>query len=470
MFYIIEIKKYFYYIYIMFNKSVFIFRRDLRSVDNLGLIYACKNSKEVLPIFIFTPEQIEKNSFKSDNAVQFMIESLEELNKSLDNKLRLYFGKQEDIIAKLFKKDKNIDAVVFNMDYTPYSIKRDKKIAQVCKKNKKKCMSAHDYLLHKIGSLLKEDETPYRVYTPFFRAAFKKPVNSPKNYKCKNIGKAPSITKSIDFQDTKKFYKENKNILVKGGRTHALKILNSIKDFKEYNKNRNDLTYETTQLSAYIKFGNVSIREVFYKIKLKLPNSNQLFNQLYWREFYYYIAYYFPVFGKSMKPKYDKIKWSNNNNIFKKWCEGKTGYPIVDAGMREMNETGYMHNRSRLITSNFLVKLCLISWEKGEKYFAQKLTDYDPSVNNGNWQWTSGSGADSQPYFRIMNPWSQSEKFDKNAEYIKKWVPELKDVEPKHLHNWEKFHINYDINYPSPIIDYKSSRKKTLDTYKKYLN
>ena len=150
-----------------------------------------------------------------------------------------------------------------------------------------------------------------------------------------------------------------------------------------------------------------------------------------------------------MKPKYDKIKWSTNNNIFKKWCEGKTGYPIVDAGMREMNETGYMHNRSRLITSNFLVKLGLISWEKGEKYFAQKLTDYDPSVNNGNWQWTSGSGADSQPYFRIMNPWTQSEKFDKNAEYIKKWVPELKNVEPKHIHNWEKFNNQYKIT----IID-----------------
>ena len=454
----------------MFNKSIFIFRRDLRIQDNLGLIYACKNSKSVMPIFIFTPEQIQNNSFKSDNAVQFMIESLEELNKSLNNNLKLYFGKQENIINKLLKKDNNIEAIVFNRDYTPYAIKRDKSIAKVCKKLNKKCMVHHDYLLHKIGTVLKDDETPYRVYTPFFRSASKKTVTKPNNYKCKNISKAPKISKSINFSDTKKYYNHNNNILVEGGRTNAMKILNKVKDFKEYNNKRNDLTYETTQLSAYIKFGNVSIREVYYKFKSKLPNSNQLFNQLYWREFYYYIAFYFPVFGKSMKPKYDKIKWSTNNSIFKKWCEGKTGYPIVDAGMREMNETGYMHNRSRLITSNFLVKLGLISWEKGEKYFAQMLTDYDPSVNNGNWQWTSGSGADSQPYFRIMNPWTQSEKFDKNAEYIKKWVPELKNVEPKHIHNWEKYHTNYDINYPSPIIDYKSSRKKTLEVYKKYLN
>jgi deoxyribodipyrimidine photo-lyase len=454
----------------MFNKVIFIFRRDLRIYDNLGLLYACKNSKEVIPIFIFTPEQIDDNSFKSNNAVQFMIDSLKDLNKSLNGKLGLYFGKQDEVIKKLLKKNSDIDAVVFNTDYTPYALKRDKAIAKVCKKLKKKCFGSHDYLLHKIGKFLKDDGTPYKVYTPFFKMASKFKVDKPKTNKYKHYKTLNNISASISFSDTNKFYETNKNILVEGGRTHALKILNKLDNFSNYNNKRNDLTYETTQLSAYIKFGNISIREVYHKLKSKVSNTNQLFKQLYWREFYYYIAYYFPVFGKSMKPKYDKIKWKSDNSIFKKWCEGKTGYPVVDAGMREMNETGYMHNRSRLITSNFLVKLCLISWEKGEKYFAQKLTDYDPSVNNGNWQWTSGSGADSQPYFRIMNPWTQSDKFDKNAEYIKKWVPELKDVEPKHIHNWEKFHKQYDINYPKPIIDYKSSRKKTLDTYKKYLN
>ena len=454
----------------MFNKLIFIFRRDLRIEDNLGLLYACKHSKYILPIFIFTPEQIKKNSFKSDNAVQFMIESLKDLNKLLNNKLKLYYGKQKDIIEKLLKKDKDIDGVVFNTDYTPYAIKRDTNIAKVCKKLKRKCLASHDYLLHKIGKFLKEDGTPYKVYTPFFKMASKFKVDKPKKNRCKNYKNSDKIKESIDFKDTDGFYKKNKNILVKGGRTNALKILNKLDDYSHYNSKRNDLTYETTQLSAYIKFGNVSIREVYHKLKSQVSSNNQLFKQLYWREFYYYIAFYFPIFGKSMKPKYDKIKWKTNSSIFKKWCEGKTGYPVVDAGMREMNETGYMHNRSRLITSNFLVKLCLISWEKGEKYFAKKLTDYDPSVNNGNWQWTSGSGADSQPYFRIMNPWTQSEKFDKDAEYIKKWVPELKDIEPKHIHNWEKFHNQYDINYPKPIIDYKLSRKETLDTYKKYLN
>ena len=452
----------------MFNKSIFVFRRDLRIVDNLGLIYACKSSKSVIPIFIFTPEQIEDNGFKSDNAVQFMIESLEELNNSLDDNLGLYYGKQENIINELIEKDDNIEAVVFNGDYTPYAIKRDKSIARVCKKRNKKCVVRHDYLLHEIGTVLKDDDTPYRVYTPFYRSASKKTVNEPDNHKCRNIGKAPNTPSSIDFSETKKHYNHNDAILVRGGRSNAMKILD--KDFKDYNNKRNDLTHETTRLSAYIKFGNVSIREVYHKFKSKLPDSNQLFRQLYWREFYYYIAFYFPVFSKSMKPKYDNIRWSGDNDIFTKWCEGNTGYPIVDAGMREMNETGYMHNRSRLITSNFLVKLGLVSWRKGEKYFARMLTDYDPCVNNGNWQWTSGSGADSQPYFRIMNPWIQSEKFDKNAEYIRKWVTELKNVETKHIHNWYKFHTQYKINYPPPVIDYKSSRKKTLDVYKKYLN
>ena len=168
-----------------------------------------------------------------------------------------------------------------------------------------------------------------------------------------------------------------------------------------------------------------------------------------------------------MKEKYNNLKWDNNANYFNKWKKGKTGYPIVDAGMREMNETGYMHNRARLITSNFLIKLLLIDWRKGEQYYATQLVDYDPSVNNGNWQWGAGSGADSQPYFRIFNPWLQSKKFDKDCEYIKKWLPELKDVNDKDIHNWEIKHKDYSINYPKPIIDYKIQKEKSIAMYKK---
>ena len=460
----------------MYQNSIFIFRRDFRLTDNSGLIEALENSKNVTPIFIFTPEQIDKNSYKSDNAIQFMIESLTELENKIKKKkgqLYYFYGKQDKIISKITKNN-NIDAVYFNKDWTPYAIKRDEKIKKLCLKKDIECVQVEDYTLLPINKLLNQNEEVYKVYGAFYRNAKNFKVPKPKKIKNFNFNKIKT-SDNIQLNYIDKFYQKNDDILVRGGRKNAQKILKTIKNFNKYSTKRNELDYETTHLSAYIKFGCLSIREVYHKMKKHLKPDNQLFNQLFWKEFYVYISKYIPhvLKGKSMKLKYDEIKWDNNNSIFKKWCEGKTGFPIVDAGMRELNKTGYMHNRSRLITSGFLVKLALIDWRKGEKYFAQKLTDYDPAQNNGGWQWSSGSGADSQPYFRIMSPISQSTKFDPDGSYIKKWIPELKDVEPKHLHDWEKFNNLYDlkkINYVEPCLDYKKARKRTMEIYKKYLN
>jgi deoxyribodipyrimidine photo-lyase len=263
-----------------------------------------------------------------------------------------------------------------------------------------------------------------------------------------------------------KYYTENKLISVKGGRTFATKILQKISrgDFEKYSQTRDQLSNDngTTRLSAYIKFGCVSIREVYQVLKSK----RDLIRQLIWRDFYANILYSFPhVLGHAMKKNYNKIQWHHNPKWFEAWREGMTGFPVVDAGIRQLNQTGYMHNRARLITASFLVKTLLISWEHGEKYFAKKLTDYDPASNNGNWQWIASTGADSQPFFRIFNPWEQAKNFDPNAEYIKRWVPELKDVPVKDIMNWGDVSTLEKINYPKPIVDYSKQKKLALKMY-----
>lgn len=453
----------------MYDKSIFIFRRDFRLYDNNGLNKALQESKEVIPCFIFTPEQIKNNDYKSDNAVQFMMESLTDLNNQLKKyktKLYKFFDKPHEAVKKIIK-ELDIDCVYVNEDYSPYSIKRDKKIKKICDKNNVEFISVHDCLLNKVGTITTDGDV-YQKFTPFYKRALEFKVDKPskiKNYKnfCSNRVKI----KNIYDGDLKEHYKINKNIWQNGGRNNALKILKNIKIHKNYNKDRNILTKETTNLSGYIKFGCLSIREVYYTFKDKLGNKNDLIKQLYWRDFYHNILWAYPrVIGGALKVKYNKIKWSYDKTVFKKWCEGKTGFPIVDACMRSMNKTGYMHNRGRLIVSNFLIKILMIDWQWGEKYFSQKLIDIDIANNNGNWQWGASTGADSQPYFRIMNPWSQSAKFDKNCEYIKKWIPELKNVESKHLHKWDEHYKDYNVKYPEPIVDYSKNRKKAIKMYK----
>lgn len=456
------------------TKSIFIFRRDLRLYDNIGLIEACKNSNEVLPIFIFTPEQINKiqNKYFSDNSVQFLIESLDDLNKQLNEKnsrMFYFYGKNEEILKKI-KKEFDFKSVFVNRDYTPYSIKRDKTIETFCKENDITFVSLNDITLLKMDEGMNKENKQYKVFTPFYKKALKYSIEKPDTYKCKNFVNKNKKIKIEYEKDIHNFYKKNKEILVNGGRKIGLKKLKSLKKFKKYGKTRDYPKTDTTHISAMNKYGCISIREVYWEIK-KI-NVEPLLRQLYWRDFYYRISYYYPrvLKGKSFKKEYDKIKWKTNKKKLEKWKEGKTGFPMVDAGMRQMNTTGWMHNRLRMIVSNFLVKDLFIDWREGERYFAQTLYDYDPSQNNGGWQWSSGSGTDSQPYFRIFNPWLQSKKYDKDCEYIKKWVPELKNIPNKHIHKWYEFHKKYDIDYPKPMVNHQNAKKNTLKLYKKYLD
>jgi len=438
------------------ENGLFIFRRDLRIVDNNGLNFLSELCHNIYTIFIFTPEQVGSgNKYKSDNSVQFMIESLMDLASEIKKQggyLYTFYGHNDKVIADCIKTW-DINVVAFNLDITPYARIRDNGIVKMCQRMKVFITYDYDYYLHPPGSIKTGSGLPYQKFTPYYNVASKIKVQQPaskKHLPFKN--KETHVPNKITLEQAmKKFTKINPDILVHGGRPEALKMLSkAVRDIKNYDATHNDLNKKTTELSAAIKFGCVSIREV-YKA---LHSKTGLIRQLYWRDFYANILYEFPqVLGHSLKPKYDKIKWHHNSNWFSAWCKGETGFPIVDAGMRQMNTTGYMHNRSRLIVASFLVKTLLIDWREGEKYFAQTLTDYSPENNNGNWQWISSSGADSQPFL--------------NCEYIKKWVPELATLDPKIIHNWETEWINHkDIKYPKPICNYSEQRDKALKIYK----
>ena len=467
------------------TRSLFIFRRDFRIKDNTGLIKALSESDEVIPIFIFTPEQIKSNPYKSDNAVQFMIESLLDLNTKL-KELNFFYGNYIKVIDSIVKSvlsssTQSIQKIYTNTDYTPYAIKRDADIAKYCKKNKIDFHPIHDILLFEPSTLLNLSGGIYQKYTPFYRKALSevKKINSVSKSSESTLVKKAKIIRIkknkylISKKELAKFYKHNPVLNINGGRDNALKVLASLKGFKKYDDERNLLNIETTHLSGYLKFGCLSIREVFFHLKKIFGLSNGLIKQLIWREFYYHLGFgKTERFGKSLKEQYDKIKWKKNTKHLEAWKEGLTGFPVVDAAMTQLNTKGYMHNRGRLLTASFLIKNLGIDWREGEKYFAQKLLDYDVLVNNGNWQWVSGSGADSQPYFRVFNPTLQSTKFDVDCEYIKRWLPNLKDIPAKHLHNWSDFYKEYnlaDINYVKPIVDYKESKASALELYKSAL-
>jgi deoxyribodipyrimidine photo-lyase len=453
-----------------YENGLFIFRRDLRVIDNNGLNLANDICKKIYPIFIFTPEQVTgANKYKSDNAIQFMIESLQDLSvkiSKMGGHLMCFYGNNNSIVSYLIKT-LEIDVVCFNVDYTPYALHREQGIIQLCDKMNKPVEFAHDYYLHIPGTILNLQKQPYQKFTPFYNASLKKKVDAPVGLrKIHFASSSKQLQHTIKLNEAlKKFTKVNTEILVHGGRDNAIhQIKIATKNIKNYSKTHNELNHSTSELSAYIKFGCLSIREV-YKI---FRSKHDFIRQLFWRDFYANILFSFPtVLGHSLKPKYNKIKWHHNKSWFEAWTKGETGFPIVDAGMRQMNHTGYMHNRARLIVASFLVKTLLIDWREGEKYFAQSLTDYDVANNNGNWEWIMGGGADSQPYFRIFNPWRQSEEYDPDCEYIKYWVPELKDIPNKDIHKWDIKYVNYkDLKYPKPICNYEEQKDKVLKMYK----
>ena len=470
--------------------NIFLFHRDLRINDNTTLIYQSEKDKETIPIFIFTPEQILKknNNYHSNNSVQFMIESLHELSvfiKDKNGKLYFFMGDTLDVL-KSIHKEHSINSIAYNIDYTPYAIKRDTMVNKWCEDNNIKHYAQEDYVLYNIiegETKNKTSDNGYLVFTPFKNHCMKK-------LKVRNINLFHSFKFTINNTLSKnkyymkeseidKFYTDNPDINVHGGRKNGLAILKKIDDWADYNKNRDYMEYKTTFLSAHNHFSTISIREVYHKILSKLGHKNNLINELHWRDFYMNIAYFYPKVlegqiknkNKPLKEKYEKTKWPFNKKLFTAWCEGTTGFPIVDACMTQLNTTGYMHNRGRMIVASFLCKDLLIDWRYGEKYFATKLVDYDPTANSGGWQWASSTGADSQPYFRIFNPWLQQEKFDKDCEYIFKWLPQLIDISNKDLHNWYKpeIHEQYlklNINYVKPILDHDKQKKKALALYK----
>lgn len=461
--------------------GIFIFTRDLRLEDNIPLIQALKDNDYILPIFVFNPEQItDNNSYKSNNCVQFMIECLDDLDKTLKKKksrLFYFYGDTSDIIKKIIKKSDKYEfkSVYISQDYTFFAKKREKDLQKICTDLDINLFIIENHMLTGVNKVKKDNGEYYKKFTPYYNNAKKieklKPVkNTRNNY----IKQSYSFNFEYD-KDIHKFYKKNDNILVQGGRDNALRILKEIKDFKNYNKDREiPSIHGTTYLSAYLKFNVVSVREV-YKSFQKLSSNNKLLTQLYWRDFYMHIMYHYnPI--KSNR-KYD-TKWENNANWIKKWKTCTTGIPIIDAAMTQMNTCGWMHNRCRMIVSNFLIKIMRCDWTIGEKYFAQMLVDYDIYNNNGGWLWSCGSGKlsgfdfslDSQPYFRVFNPWRQAETYDKDCTYIKRWLPQLKDVSAKDILNWNNSEIREkykNIDYPKPMIeDIQAEFKKTLKLIK----
>jgi len=454
-----------------YSRSLFIFRRDLRLADNSALAQAISQSKAVLACFIFDDSQIKPHAYFSASAFRFMITCLSQLAEEIAKKggqLVFLHGKPTEVVDTLIRQQ-HIEAVFVNRDYTPFSEKRDQALEKICKKNQVDWRSYADLLLTEPEQVTKKEGGYYKKFTPFYRSASQFNIAKPKK-----IIKAPIYSRQITTRYSLKkaatlSQGACKHPHIQGGRKEAMALLRQAVNHEGYQVER-DFPYlhSTSLLSAHLKFGTVSVREVYWALKDAQHTHSEIIKQLYWRDFFTHIAFHWPhVFKGAFNEKYQQLSWINNRTHFKKWCEGKTGFPIVDAGMRELNETGYMHNRVRMIVASFLCKDLLIDWRWGERYFATRLIDYDPSVNNGNWQWAASTGCDAQPYFRIFNPWLQQAKFDANAYYIKQWIPELNAVSSKEIHNLYKAIESPIKDYPRPMVSHKEQAQIALRTYKK---
>lgn len=425
------------------SKTVFLWlRRDLRLSDNTALFHALKENKNVLPLFIFDKEILDRLEDKDDARVTYIYNTLQKLKSELEK-----IGSSLLIVhttpVKFFKSHAP-KAVYANEDYEPFARERDTSVAQILASKNVEFKTYKDQVIFAKEDILKNDGTPYTVFTPYSKRW--KTRLAPNDHKAYPITKfldnlikidplpLPTL-KQIGFQPSKIEFPQRI-------------IKSSI--IQNYSQDRDfPAIAGTSKLSVHLRFGTVSIRKLVSKA---LTKSDTWLNELIWRDFYQMILWHFPKVDQAFKPAYDRIEWRNNPSEFKAWCDGMTGYPIVDAGMRELNTTGFMHNRVRMIVASFLVKHLLIDWRWGEAYFARKLLDFDLAANNGGWQWAAGSGCDAAPYFRVFNPYLQTEKFDSELTYIKKWVPEF----------------NTD-QYPKPIVAHSFARERALYTYKKAL-
>ena len=375
----------------VYNKSLFIFRRDLRLQDNTALNEALRLSNQVLPCFIFDPRQIESHPYQSQPALHFMLQSIADLDQQLQDvggALTLYNGLPDQVIASVLKQQ-SIESVFINRDYTPFSRRRDAELAETCQKLGIPLHILADALLTEPEQALKSDHTPYKVFTAFYNNARQFPVALPQALSSPRF---LSVASDYRIEQVALSLRSVSLEMIKGGRSQALTIFEQLAEQADYLNTRDFPALDgTSKLSAHLKFGTCSVREVYYALTETLGNEHALLRQLYWRDFFTHIAYHFPhVFGKAFLEKFANLHWDNNLEYFQAWAEGRTGFPIVDAGMRELNATGFMHNRVRMIVASFLVKDLHVSWRWGERYFAQHLVDYDPCVNNGNWQLAVG--------------------------------------------------------------------------------
>ena len=427
--------------------SVFWFRRDLRLDDNVGFLAALKGDHPVLPIFIFDTEILDKLP-KDDARVTFIHDTLQKMGHKLQEEygssIAMYHGEPLEVFKKIIGQY-NVQLVHTNRDYEPYARKRDKTIKNFLLENDIEFKTYKDHIIFEKNEVVKDNGEPYVVYTPYmkkWKETFKKE-------------KQPQIQYTNPYLD---------NVLKDSGlpmlslsdigfKTSNIKVPDYMATptlIQNYGDTRNFPAQEngTSRLGPHLRFGTVSVRTI---LKKAIAEKNEVFwNELIWREFFMQILWHFPhTVNKAFKPKYDRIEWRNNEEEFEKWTNGQTGYALVDAGMRQLNATGYMHNRVRMLVASFLCKHLLIDWRWGEAYFAEKLLDYELSSNVGNWQWAAGSGVDASPYFRIFNPMTQIEKFDRQKKYINQWVPELQEL-----------------TYPNKIVDHKEARERCLKIYK----
>lgn len=460
---------------------LFIHHCDLRIIDNTTIHKLLETERDIVPIFIGTPDQLVDNPYKSSNSIRFMVESLKELAndyKKYNYYLQIYYGETCDVLDEIVKQNQNIEGIANNIDYSPYAVERDRKVADLCQKLGIEYLVFEDKLLNPVEDILTGKGTEYTKYTPYFNNASSITVDKPTDFTQKLGGKGVSLSET-------KYDSSLENILafatdlslsveIKGGRTNALKILENIGNFSEYNEERNIPTIATTRLSAHLKFGTISIREAYYAVYNKLGLESELIKQFYWRDFYNMILYYYGTFDSPVsitKDGFNNIEWDDNLENLQRWKDGMTGCPIVDAGMREMNTTGFMHNRLRMVVASFLIFFLKIDWREGMRYFSQKLVDIDWANNVGNWQWTAGVEKWSNDYYRVFSMESQATRFDPECLYIKKWVPELDSVPAKDIINWDTNYTKYPlVKYPIPIIsNNKQSRMDGIAMYKKVI-